>query len=390
MFLHEILAVFQKEMIDSMRDRRSILSGLSFAVFGPLLVVLMLGAVADRQRADGPLEIPLIGAERAPALVEWLEQQNARIVSAPADYERALRDGELDFVVEIDSEYGDHYRQLRPAVVRVAYDSSRLGGSSKRRRVVRFIQGWGSEVAQLRLLARGIDPSITQAIRIEQRDHASEQARGAQVLGSLPMFFLLSAFICGMNVAIDTTAGERERGSLETLLAHGVASISLAVGKWATAVAFNVLGVVVTVLVSLLLLRPERFEGLGVAVRFGPAEALGVLVIMLPVALLAPALQMSVAIFSRNFKEAQTYLSLLIFVPMVPGFLLLAEAIEVQPWMHWMPVFGQQLQLLDLMRGDTVGSGQFFAGALGTLALAFAFVVLVGRLLDRERIVLAR
>jgi sodium transport system permease protein len=390
MSLEAIPAVLRKELVDSFRDRRALASSLAYAFFGPLVVTVVLGALAASQTSKGRLQVPFSGAERAPNLVAYLEQQGAEVVPAPADAEQAIRRGEVDFVIEVDSDYREDYLAMRPAEVRVLFDSARLSGQGQRQEVARWIQAWSIEVAQLRLLARGVDPAIARPIVLESRDFASQQARGARVLGSLPMFLLLAAFVCGMSVAIDTTAGERERGSLESLLAHGVSTRSLAIGKWITVVVFDLLGLVLTLLFSVFLLRPERFAGLGVAVRFEAAEAAGVLAVMLPMVFLAPALQMAVAIFSRNFKEAQTYLSLMLFVPMVPGFLLIAELLEVKPWMHWVPVLAQQIQILAIVRGDGVTSSQFFSAALVTLAAAALLVELVGSLLGRERIVLAR
>ncbi|MCG8462537.1 MAG: ABC transporter permease subunit, partial [Holophagales bacterium] len=343
--LNEILAVFRKEMIDSVRDRRSLVSALAFAVFGPLLVALLLGALAERQVSEDGIEIPIAGAERAPSLVRFLEQQGASIVDPPPDPERAIRDGGVYFVVRIDPDYPEAMRRSSPGAVEILHDSSRMSGDSQRQKVIAWIQAWGSEVADLRLLSRGVDPAVTRPISVRMLDFASEQARAARILGSLPMFFLLAAFVCGMNVAIDTTAGERERGSLESLLAHGVPRHALAFGKWATAAIFTSTGVALTLAFSIFLLRPERFEGLGVSVRFGLEEAGGVLALMMPMALMAPALQMTVAIFSRNFKEAQTYLSMMMFLPMIPGFLLLAEVLEIEEWMHSVPVLAQQIQI---------------------------------------------
>ncbi|MEM8934235.1 MAG: ABC transporter permease, partial [Acidobacteriota bacterium] len=346
--------------------------------------------IAKTQRIDGTVEVPVVGAERAPSLVAFLEQHGAEIVEAPDDPSAAVRDGELPFAVIIDEDYPENWRALRPATVELVFDASRNRDASRRRQVAGWMEAWNQEITQARLLVRGIDPGITRPVALQHVDVASARARGIHILGSLPMFFLLAAFVCAMNVAIDTTAGERERGSLEALLAHAVSTRALAIGKWMTAVIFDAIGLIAMLVVSMAVLRPERFEGLGVPVTFGLDEALGVLVVVLPLTFMAPALQMTVAVFSKSFKEAQTYLSLLIFVPMMPGFLLMVEAFEVASWMHSVPVLAQQVQILDLLRGDGVTSGHFFAGALATLAVGFVLVILVGHLLGREKIVLAR
>ena len=385
-----LTAVFRKELTDALRDRRSLISAFAFAFFGPLFLAMVLGSLARSQEIDGPLEVPVLGADEAPGLISHLERQGATIVDAPEDPEVAIRDGSVDFVVIVPDGYGEAWNSLRPAPIQVLYDSSRSSGASRRQQVEGWLQGWGSETAQLRLLARGVDPSITRPLEVQRQDFASTMALAAKILGSLPVFFLLATFVCAMNVAIDTTAGERERGSLESLLAHAAPNSQLAAGKWLAAVVLNLLGLVAMLGVSILALRPERFEGLGVTVQFGRAEALSVFWVLVPLVLMAPALQMVMAIFAKSFKEAQTYLSLMIFVPMIPGFLLMTETLEVVPWMHGVPVLAQQIQILDLLKAQPATLAQLALGALATGLATFALVALIGRLLGRERIVLAR
>ncbi|MEO1084000.1 MAG: ABC transporter permease subunit, partial [Acidobacteriota bacterium] len=370
MFLHHVAAVFEKELLDSARDRRSLVSAFAYALFGPLLVAFMLGFIAERRDADRRLEIPVLGAERAPALIDHLRGHGALIAPAPDNIERAVQRGDVPFVLVVPEGFGDRYRDARSAPVELYFDASRTEGRSQRRMLEGWIRGWGQDVATLRLLARGLDPEIMAPVTIRQRDLATPSALGAQILGSLPMFFLLAAFVGGMSVAIDTTAGERERGSLEALLAHAASTDALAVGKWLAVVVFNLFGLLSMLGISILVLQPERFAGLGVTIRFGVEQALGVAVVMLPLALMVPALQMMMAIFARSFKEAQTYLSLLIFVPIVPGFLLLLEAFDIAPWMHAVPVLAQQIQIVQLIRGDSISQAAFFAAALSTLAAA--------------------
>ncbi|MEM1179167.1 MAG: ABC transporter permease subunit [Acidobacteriota bacterium] len=390
MFIHHVAAVFEKELVDSARDRRSLISAFAYALLGPLLVASMLGFLADRRDTDRLIEIPVAGAERAPALMEYLRGLGASIAPPPADIERAVQRGDVPFVLVVPEHFSERYRDLRSAPVELYFDASRSEGRSQRRRLEGWIRGWGDEVASLRLLARGLDPQIVRPVTIEGRDLATPSALGAQILGSLPMFFLLATFVGGMSVAIDATAGERERGSLESLLAHSASTDALAVGKWLAVVVFNLLGLVSMLGISIVVLQPERFIGLGVAVNFGIEQAAGVLVLMIPLALMVPALQMVMAIFARSFKEAQTYLSLLILMPIVPGFLLLLEAFDIVPWMHAVPVLAQQIQIVQLIRGESISQVAFFAGALATLLSAVVLVWLVGRLLGRERIVTSR
>ncbi|MEM9593790.1 MAG: ABC transporter permease subunit [Acidobacteriota bacterium] len=388
--LSRAVAVFSKEFRDNLRDRRSVGSALLYSVFGPVLVALVMAALARSQELPSPLDIPVAGADGAPALMAHLERTGARIVPAPGDPEAAVRNGDVDLVLVVEDGHGEAFAAGRPAPVRLVHDTSRVATLPRLQQVHGWLFAYSGEVTRGRLVDRGVDPVVLEPLRLEAADQATPMARAARYLGSLPIFFLIAAFVGGMHVAIDVTAGERERGSLEALLVHAAPTQALALGKWATTVVFNVAAVALTLGVSVAVFRSGRFGELAAQVRFGAEEALWVLVILLPAALLVPALQMAVAMFSRSFKEAQTYLSLLIFLPTVPGLLLSLDTLEVAAWMHGVPILGQAIQVFDIVRGVPVSATQWAASAMGSLLGAALLVWLTGHFLRRERILLAR
>lgn len=389
-WLSQTLAVLRKELVDSVRDRRSLASGLLFSIFGPVLVAMLLGTLAKSLGSDKPLEIGVIGGERAPNLIAYLEQRDVRVHKKSGDAQQALRAGKEPVVLDIAADYSDDFRALRPAGLRLVHDSSTPAGGRAMQRLQRQLEGFARETARWRLLARGVDPAIVFPLQIQPFDISTAMARASRVLGSLPIFFLIAAFIGGMNVAIDTTAGERERGSLESLLCHSVPASALAMGKWLAASLFALLSIALTLFMSVQVFARASFEGLGVTIRFGAAEALGVFLVMVPLGLLVPAVQMLISIHAKNFKEAQTQLSLLMMLPMIPGFLLIAGALEKKPWMFFVPVLGQQIGIFDLLGGEAIPATAYVAGTLTTLGLSALFVFLLARLFGNEKIVLAR
>jgi sodium transport system permease protein len=227
-------------------------------------------------------------------------------------------------------------------------------------------------------------------VRVAPVDLSSAASRAAFALASFPVFLLMAAFVGGMNVAIDTTAGERERGSLEPLLVHAVPRMDLVVGKWMAAVAFSLVAVLLTLLFSFLVLRWDGLQGLDIPVALSVHDALGLLMLLLPLALLAPALQMLIALFARSFKEAQTQLSLLMFLPMVPGLLLSFQSFEPQPWMHGVPILAEQVLMRDLLYGKVIPPSALALTVGATLVLAAVCLGATSRLLRHERIVLGR
>jgi sodium transport system permease protein len=385
------LAVARKEAIDALRDRRSLTAAFVYSLFGPLVMGLALGAVARAgSAAEGPMMLVVDGAERAPSLAASLARQRVSVAPPPLDLESAVRQGRVEAALVVPPDYPGEHRALRSATVRLLYDASRSSGRTAARRVRTVLETYGREVAAARLVARGITPEVARPVTLVEVDLATRASRSAAALATLPIFLMVAAFVCCMNAVIDATAGERERGSLEPLLAHPVPPAVLAAGKWLPSAALSLAGVVLTLAVSGLVLGAERLQEIGVPIGLGAADIRGLLGLLLPLAFLAPALQMLIAIFARSFKEAQTYLSLLLFVPMLPGFLFAFDAAGPRPWMRAVPIVGQQILMADLLRGEPAPAGAASLLAVLTLLVAVACVAAAARCLREERIVLGR
>ncbi|HYO16154.1 MAG TPA: ABC transporter permease subunit [Thermoanaerobaculia bacterium] len=384
------LAVFSKETRDAARDRRSLTSALTYSLFGPLVLGLALGTLARMNADDEPLRLAVAGPGNAPSLVRSLEANGVEVVPAPADVRAAVRAGDLDLALVIPEGYGKDFRASRPARIELVHDASRSESRGPVRRVQSIVERYGTQVASLRLSARGVSPQVAQPVRLAEVDLSTAASRAALALGTFPVFLLMAVFISGMNVAIDTTAGERERGSLEPLLVHAVPRTDLVLGKWMASSAFNLLGLGMTLLVSYLVLGADRFEGLDVPVALRVGDTLRMLAILFPVVLFAPALQMLISLFARSFKEAQTYLSLLLFVPVLPGFLLALQRVDAEPWMRSVPILAQQVLLGDLLRGEAIAPAAQMLAAGTTLAATAVCIAVTARMLRHERIVLGR
>ena len=201
------------------------------------------------------------------------------------------------------------------------------------------------------------------------------------------MFVILAAFVTGMNVAIDTTAGERERASLEPLLINPVPRTVIVLGKWLAAVVFSGIGVMLTLASVVLALGRVPLHQLGLHLEVGPPEALGILAATLPLAFFASGLQVLVATFARSFKEAQTYLSLLLFLPMIPGFIGSIQPLRTAAWMYPVPALSQQVLITEVLRAEpTSWAGLVIAGVC-TVAFGVICVWITARVFRRERII---
>lgn len=381
--------VFLKELVDHLRDRRSVLGSLILPIVGPFMLwgVVQLMSELSRER---PLEVPIVGAEHAPRLMDYLVQSGITPLPPPPDAEAQVRRGELHLVLLIDPEYSQRWNAGKSARVRLIHDESHAKSQSTVRRVEHLLLVYSQTIGALRLIARGISPEVAAPVVVERVGLATAEKLAANLLNVIPMFLMLAALVGGMNVAIDTTAGERERGSLEPLLLNPVPRWSIATGKWLATVAASGAVAVITLLGFMLTVRYLPTEKLGLRVLLGAREAAIMLAAVLPLALFGSALQMLIATFARSFKEAQTYLNLLNLLPLAPSVYLMLHPAESEAWMLPLPTMAQITTITSVMRGDVVPG--WHLAVIGLSSAAYAFVCLLGvvRLLDSERIVFGR
>jgi sodium transport system permease protein len=382
--------VLRKETADHFRDKRSLLSGLLMPILGPLVFAATFGLLARSLRSDKPLEVPVVNAAAAPSLVRFLERQGARVTAAPADYEEQVRDGKLDVVLVVGDGYGKEFTAGRAAPLQLVIDASRTRAAVNIRKAQQLVQAYASQLGALRLLARGVSPRLAAPIDLQEHDLATPEKTAAQVLGMVPLFLLVAAFVGGMHLAIDSTAGERERGSLEPLLINPVPAREVVLGKWLATVLVTWVAVGCTLFGFLAVLARMPLADLGLRARLGPAEVAGILIAVLPVTLLSAGLQMLVATFARTFKEGQTYASLLAMVPMIPGVLLMFAQNKPALWMMSVPVLGQVVLMNEMLRGDFAAPGWYALAALAAIAAAAVCVAITVRLLSSERVIFGR
>jgi len=390
--LQAALVVLGKECRESLRDRRVLLNALVLGpLFTPVLFLLLMHLIVGREleKAERPLPLAIIGAEYAPALVAALVQQGAALQPAPADPEQAVREQRADLVLRVSAGYAQDWRAGRPAQVELIFDSSRSELRSDRERLQGMLEAYSARTGSLRLLARGVAPALASPLLIASRDQATPQARAAVLLGMLPYFLILTALIGGMWLAIDATAGERERQTLEALLVNPVGRGQVLLGKWMATALFSLASLVLGLLAFVAAGQLMPGGELGLNLHIGPRFVLLALLVMLPLVLLIAVAQIWVASFARSFREAQTYLGLAQLVPLIPSILLMAVPMRPQLWMALIPLFGQQVTVLRLLRGEDVGALPILMGTLSTLVAAAGFYALALRVFRSERLAIS-
>ncbi len=382
-----IVTVALKELLDTFRDRRTLLVTLLPAVVaGPLVLLLMFSVMASQIDKVRELKLPTVGREYAPALVAFLERQQVTLTTAPADHEAKIRAGELDVVLVIDANFERDVAGGKAATVRLIYDRSRDRAQASIREVEGLLRAYSRQWGSQRLLLRGIAPTVGNPLDVESTDLATPQQSGAFLLFFLAYYGLFAAVMGGMAVALDVTAGERERQSLEPLLMTPARPAELVVGKWAAAVAFDALIVIVTLAGYYLTLRFAPLPAVGIPFLFSARELAWFLLVLVPLIALLPAILLFMGARSRTYKEAQASVSLVIFVVSIIPVVQLIQQKKEPDWISWIPVSGQFSLLSQVLRGESPPLAQLATSFATPAMLTIGLLLLVSRMLSRESI----
>ena len=382
--LGRIATIVAKEIVDTLRDRRTALVTLMPALFGPIFLVLMLHLVASQSDKARVLELPVAGAANAPALVDFLARQQVAIMPAPADFETRVRDGNLDVALDIDSQFAEDVARGKPGIVRLYYDRSRDRARASIEQTESLLRAFNREWGRGRLVLRGVSPEVASPLDVEVHDLATPQSSGSIVLFLVAYYGLFAALMGGLAAALDATAGERERQSLEPLLTTPVRPLELATAKWAAVVALDATVVVLTLTGFYVTLRFAPLPAVGIPFLFSVTELGRFLVVLVPLVLLMPAVMLYVGARGRTFKEAQANVSLLLtFVAIIP-FLPMFLQRKDPPWLTWIPVSGQYSLLSRALRGEALPWLDLLQSCVMPLALVAIALTLVARLLARE------
>jgi ABC-type Na+ transport system ATPase subunit NatA/ABC-type Na+ efflux pump permease subunit len=348
-------AVFFKEAVDNLRDRRTLLTVLVFGpLFGPLFYTVMMSTVINRQIADLDQSYTLAvqGADYAPGLMGYVRQHNLKVEAAPADARAAVKTGKLDVVLVIPAGYASAFSAGQPAEVQLLFDKSRESAGKNIERVRDVLEGYTRAVGALRLLARGVDPRAATPIVIEDADVSTPQSRAVLLLGMMPYFLLFAAILGAFYLAIDSTAGERERGSLEPLLTTAVPRSTLVLGKLSAVTLFSAVSLSIDIVALIWCQHLIPAAKVGIAVDFTPANGIATLLVCLPFCLFIAGLLSVVASFTKSYKEAQTWLSFIMIVPLVPVLGLVMFPMEPAWWMMLLPSMSQDVLVTELIKGE--------------------------------------
>ena len=386
------LVVAWKEIFESLRDRRTLLTSLIIApLLGPVLFSGMMQFTLAKENKDHEqrVEAGVLGAGHAPQLLLWLQAQGLKRVPAPATESlvtAAVRNSQPKIVLVIPADYGEQLSAGKPASVKLYVDTSDSDAHRAGERLQRLLAGYAAQTAALRLMARGIDPSILQPVVTDEIDVSTPASRAQALLGVLSYFLLLSTLVGGMYLAIDATAGERERGSLEPLLALPVSRDALVAGKLLATMVFAAASLLLTLVTFIVALRFVPLESIGMSANLGPLVALKLWLSLLPFVPLAAALLTLIASFARSFREAQSWMTGVLLIPTLPIMLAVVAGLKPTSALMAIPSLSQHFLVSRLLRDEAIPLPEMLLSVGGTLTLAALLSALVVALWRHEKL----
>jgi sodium transport system permease protein len=385
-----MMTVARKELLDLFRDRRTVMLGL---LMMPILfpaMILGLGSMAEkkaRTQLESTLALPVIGAEHAPNLVRHLQTLNIEPKPAPKDADAEVRAQVFDVVLRIAPDFAKEWRGSRSAEVELIYDSSRNDSDIPVKRVRAALEQYSQHLGVLRVVSRGISPGIATPVRIAQRDVATPESKRGMLLAFLPYLLILSSFLGGAYLVIDVTAGERERQSLEPLLATPAARSAIMSGKILAACSFGMLSLLL-ILVALKLsfmFAPGPMRLVDVSL---PVVA-KLLLVLLPMVLIGTTLLTLISASVKSVKEAQSYMSVLMLLPIIPTVVLMVNPIKNQLWQFAVPFLAQNQMILKLVRSEVISTQEWSVYLAAGFGLGLLLWLLASSLYHREKLAIS-
>lgn len=382
--------IWKKEVKENLRDWRVVVPTLVVGpIISPMFVAIMISTVLTTsvERNDQDLELAVVGAEFAPNLLGFLKSHRASLETLAMTRDEAIemvRDRKRELVVVVSNTIGPALTEGRTATVEMVFDQSRRTSITRASRAELLLRAYGEQLGAIRLFARGIDPNLVRPIAVSRVDVSTPSGRAVILLGFVTYIIVFAVLMGGLAVTNDSTAGERERKSLEPLLTTPVSRTQLLIEKIFVATFFMTLALIICVSVLSYVLGFVPLERLGMRSNFGVAETLAAIVIMLPFTIFGAGLMSVVASFTKTYKEAQTYLGVVVMVPTIPIIFAGIADVKSESLLMLVPSLSHHLLLTSLLKAEPLNPVNLATSAGSTLLVAALLIALATRLYRRE------
>lgn len=375
-----------KEFREAFRDKRAIMAALFAIVTGPIIMAAVLMFQLDEQLSVKDSYVEFVGEENAPELINYLKAQQFKPISEVPESE-AAKWKEREIVLTISDDFAERLNAGKPAKITIKADYSDKNLRTTLERIETIINAYSSQIGTTRLLMRGIDPRITQPITIDVQSTATPESTSGLLMGLVGMFIMMALFTASMTASIDTSAGERERHSLELILCQPVSTVKVVLSKVVCVSVYGGIASILTMFTMSFTMSMLPMEKLGISIIIDPVTMIYITLMIIPLAYLAGIAQLFFAYQAKSFKEAQSYLSMILLLPM-----LVPMAVTIMPhkpaWLDYVPLAGQNIIMGDLYKGESLDIAAFAFTNVSTLAVAVAMTLLLARSLRSEKVVL--
>ena len=381
-----LMLVAHKEFTDLLRDRKSIFWALfAVAISGPLVVGILYFVLQSVTARIEKTTAPIVNAQFAPDLVRHFERRGIKIDVDPKDYEARVKSGDLDAVIVIDPDFAASLSNGRAAKITLVTESSRDRSAPIAGKLSREIDAYADQIGKERLMLRGVSPTVANPVRLDTLDLATAEQRGSRFLQVMSFYALFAGLMGAIAAALDVTAGERERQTLEPLLTTPVTVYELSIGKWLAVSGVNLLAVTTSLVGFLLALQLVPLGKLGIPFNFGAREFAGFMAVLVPFAFMVPAVMLVFGSAGKTAKEAQSSLSMGVsLVGLLPLMSFFRQS-KAPWWDTWVPVNGQYAVLSKVLRSEAIPITDWAAmWAVPALVCAVALYVFAQRLGDEK------
>jgi sodium transport system permease protein len=380
-------ALLSKELKEAFRDRRAMMMAMMMAVMAPVMIFAMSKVMIKEAVETPAIYLKVTGAEYAPKLIKALDDENILLFSDVPNDEKVIWD-DRNLTLTIPDSFNQDMLEGKTIDIYLSADYSEKANMSPVRRINNTINNFSRAIGYKRLLVRGIDVRLLQPIKIIEQDTSLPNSNAMIISMMLGLYLLMAAFMSGLPVAIDASAGERERNVLEMLLCQPVSTVKIVAAKLCCASLIACIGVLLTLSLTSFSVSFIDLTKIGASFNLDAFTITALLLLLLPICFFASALQLFVAFQSKNFKEAQSMVSMIIMLPaMVPVIMMFVD--DKPRWLEWLPISGQSLIMEDLFKGLPVSWALLGFTGLVTISMTVLLVLLMATKLRSEKVVLA-
>ncbi len=383
----QLKALMVKEFKEAFRDKRALMVAMSMALLMPVMIMVML-KVAIKEAVDNPaVYVKYTGEQYAPKLIKALKDDNILSFSdAPEDEQRNWNERNIELT--IPDTFAEDMAAGKPIELTLRADYNEKSLKSPIRRIKDVVREHSMTIGYKRLLVRGIDIKLLQPIKLLEQDTSLPSSNAVMISLILGVYLMMAAFMSGLPVAIDSSAGERERNVLEMLLCQPVSTLKIVLAKLSCASSISIISIILMLVLTSVAMNFVDLTKIGATFNINASTFAILLLLLIPICFLAASLQLLFAFQAKSFKEAQSTVTMLIMAPsFIPFALMMMD--DKPAWVNWLPISGQSLLMEDVFKGLPVDWNALMFTSAATVALTAALVLTLAKKLTSEKVVMS-